>query len=118
MTRGRQTNEAFLYQPVTGEADHQHTPPITDPETHLLRRGNTYSAAHHFRHILGHDDRPRTLPDHAQRTPPEHLPAEVADLLSRNATRRTARHEVWRETSTGPGRSAPATSRLLTSSAA
>lgn len=37
------------------------------------------------------------MPDHFQRTPPEHLPAEVADLLSRQRHRRTARHEVWRE---------------------
>jgi hypothetical protein len=42
LTRGRNTNEAFIYQPVTGEADHQHTPPVTEPESHTLRRGNTY----------------------------------------------------------------------------
>jgi hypothetical protein len=48
MTRGRDTNEAFIYQHITGEADHQHSPPVTEPEMYTLRRGNSYSAAHHF----------------------------------------------------------------------
>jgi conjugative relaxase-like TrwC/TraI family protein len=97
MTRGRNTNEAFLYQSITGEADHQHNPPVTDPDIHTLRRGNTYSAAHHLRQILAHDERPRTMHDEAERTPGHHLPHAVADLLARNDTRRTQRRTAWRD---------------------
>jgi hypothetical protein len=96
MTRGRSTNEAFLYQHTTGEADHQHTTPKTTPDIHTLRRGNTYNAAHHFRHILAHDDRPRTMQDEAECTPLHQLPDEVADLLERNDTRRAQRCAAWR----------------------
>jgi hypothetical protein len=97
MTRGRQTNEAFLYQSVTGEADHQHTPPVTEPEIHTLRRGNTYSAAHHFRQILARDERPHTMHHHAAHTPAQHLPTEIAELLDRNEARRIRRGALWRE---------------------
>jgi ATP-dependent exoDNAse (exonuclease V) alpha subunit len=99
MTRGRATNEAFLYQRVTGEADHQHTTPLTVPGIHVLRRGNSYSAAHHFRQILARDERPHTMHDHAERTPAEHLPTVIADLLTRNDQRRTARRAAWQEQS-------------------
>jgi hypothetical protein len=97
MTRGRNTNEAFLYQPITGEADHQHTPPKTSPDIHTLRRGNTYSAAHHLRQILHNDERPRTMHDEAERTPPHELPDEVAYLLERNEGRRRSRSAMWRQ---------------------
>jgi hypothetical protein len=104
MTRGRSTNEAFIYQPITGEADHQHTTPVTDPEIHTLRRGNAYSAAHHFRQILAHDDRPQTMHDYAERTPEHQLPRVVADLLARNDTRRTSRQAAWRSHAKAEGR--------------
>jgi hypothetical protein len=97
MTRGRDTNEAFLYQPITGEADHQHTAPVTEPEIHRLGRGNAYSAGHHFRQILIHDERPHTMHDYAERTPTQHLPTEIAELLARNEARRIRRGALWRE---------------------
>ena len=97
MTRGRSTNEAFIYQRPSGERDHDHTAPITEPEMHILQRGTAYYAAHHFRRILANDDRPRTMHDHAERTPAQHLPGTVTDLLARNDERRTARRAVWRE---------------------
>jgi hypothetical protein len=96
-TRGRDTNEAFIYQHITGEADHQHSPPVTEPEMYTLRRGNSYSAAHHFRQILVHDDRPQTMHDHAAHTPTQHLPTEIAELLGRNEVRRIRRGALWRE---------------------
>lgn len=97
MTRGRDTNEVFVYQHLTGEADHQHTTPIVDPEMHVARRGNAYSAAHHFRRILAHDDRPRTMHDEAERTPSQHLPPSIADVLARNTARRAYRGASWQE---------------------
>jgi conjugative relaxase-like TrwC/TraI family protein len=97
MTRGRDTNEVFIYQHLSGEADHHHTTPVTDPGMHVIRRGNAYSAAHHFRKILANDDRPRTMHDHAERTPTQHLPELVAQVLVRNDGRRAARRAVWRE---------------------
>jgi hypothetical protein len=97
MTRGRATNAAFIYPHITGEADHQHTTPKTTPDIHTLRRGNAYSAAHHFRQILAHDDRPRTMHDEAERTPRHELPDTIADILQRNQYRRTTRRTIWLE---------------------
>lgn len=77
MTRGSQTNEAFVYQHITGEADHQHTTPTTTPDIHTLRRGNTYSAARHLRQILAHDDRRRTMHDEAERIARHRLPDTI-----------------------------------------
>jgi hypothetical protein len=68
MTRGRHSNEAFLYQRFANEADHDHTWPSPADGIHVARRGNKYSAAHHFRMILANDDRPRTMHAEAERT--------------------------------------------------
>jgi hypothetical protein len=72
-------------------------PRVTDPEVHTLRRGNTYSAAHYFRQMLTHDDRPHTMQTEAERTPAQQLPHEIADLLARNDTRRRLRRGAWRQ---------------------
>jgi len=58
MTRGRHNNEAFLYQRLPHEADHEHAKPVAAPEIHQTRRGNKHSAAYYFRQILGNDERP------------------------------------------------------------
>ena len=97
MTRGRESNDAYIYQRLTGESDHEHSRPITAPEIHQLRRGNKYSAAHYFRMILANDDRPRTTHDQAERAARHLLPDKVAELLDQNDARRTARRAVWRE---------------------
>jgi hypothetical protein len=39
-----------------------------------MRRGNKYSAEHHFKQILHNDDRPRTMHAEAERTEPTLLP--------------------------------------------
>ncbi len=96
MTRGKDENHAFIYQPITGEADHDHATPLAGLQIHRLRRGNKYAAAHYFRMILANDDRPRTMHAEAERTPPHLLPPVVADLLQRNDARRTHRRETWR----------------------
>ncbi|KAA0093584.1 AAA family ATPase [Mycolicibacterium sp. P1-18] len=97
MTRGRDTNEVFVYQRLTGEADHQHTSPVVDPQMHIVRRGNAYSAAHHFRRILANDDRPRTMHDEADRILRQDLPPHVADVVARNVARRAHRSACWQE---------------------
>ena len=97
MTRGKDENHAFIYQPITGEADHEHSKMASGAEIHTLRRGNKYAAAHYFRMILANDDRPRTMHAEAERTDRDLLPALVGGLLDRNDERRTARQHAWRQ---------------------
>jgi hypothetical protein len=97
MTRGRHNNEAFLYQKLRQEADHEHATPVTSPAIHQMRRGNKYSAEHHFKQILGNDDRPRTMHAEAQRTERGLLPDAVADVIGRHEARRRTRMAAWRE---------------------
>jgi hypothetical protein len=95
MTRGKDENHAFIYQPITGEADHEHGRVPDGSDIHLLRRGNKYSAAHHFRMILANDDRARTMHAEAERTERHLLPERVTALLDRNDERRAARAHAW-----------------------
>jgi ATP-dependent exoDNAse (exonuclease V) alpha subunit len=39
MSRGRDTNHAYIYTHVSGEADHEHTAPVVGDSVHVLRRG-------------------------------------------------------------------------------
>jgi hypothetical protein len=97
MTRGKDENHAFIYQPITGESDHEHGHVASGAEIHTLRRGNKYAAAHYFRMLLANDDRPRTMHAEAERTDRELLPAVVGALLDRNDERRARRSEAWRQ---------------------
>jgi len=97
MTRGKDENHAFIYQPITGEADHEHNDLAAGGQIHKLRRGNKYAAAHYFRMILANDDRPRTMHAEAERTDRALLPAIVGALLDRNDERRSARQAHWRQ---------------------
>jgi conjugative relaxase-like TrwC/TraI family protein len=96
MSRGRHNNEAFLYQKFSHEADHEHARPAAAPAIHQLRRGNKYSAEHHFRQILHNDDRPRTMHAEAERTERGLLPEVVAEVIQRHEARRRARTATWR----------------------
>jgi conjugative relaxase-like TrwC/TraI family protein len=96
MTRGKDENHAFIYQPITGEADHDHGRVASGSEIHTIRRGNKYAAAHYFRMILANEDRPRTMHAEADRTDRQLLPPAVVALLDRNDQRRAARRETWR----------------------
>ena len=97
MTRGRHNNEAFLYQKLRQESDHEHATPVAAPAIHHLRRGNKQSAAHYFRQILGNDDRPATMHAEAQRTERALLPDVVANVIGRHQARRRTRMAAWRE---------------------
>jgi conjugative relaxase-like TrwC/TraI family protein len=95
MTRGRHNNEAFLYQRLAHEADHEHAKPVVAPGIHQTRRGNKHSAAYYFRQILGNDERPRTMHTEAERTERTLLPEVVAEVIERNEARRRARRTAW-----------------------
>ena len=75
MTRGRDSNAAYLYQRVAGEGDHEHA---DDPGLHVLRRGSCRDAAQLIRGIIANrDDRAYTAHDIAASTDPEQLPDRV-----------------------------------------
>jgi conjugative relaxase-like TrwC/TraI family protein len=97
MTRGKDENHAFIYQPITGESDHEHSSLAAGDQIHTLRRGNKHAAAHYFRMILANDDRPRTMHAEAERTDRDQLPEVVATLLDRNDERRARRASTWRQ---------------------
>lgn len=96
MTRGKDENHAFIYQPITGEGDHEHSGLAVGSQVHQLRRGNKYAAAHYFQTILANDDRPRTMHAEAERTSRDLLPEAVATLLDRHDQRRADRADQWR----------------------
>jgi conjugative relaxase-like TrwC/TraI family protein len=117
MTRGREDNQAYIYQRLEGESDHEHTAPVSSPEIHRLRRGNKYSAAYLFRMMLGNDDRPRTMHAEAERTGRHLLPDRVADALARHERRRAARRTVWREHTANARAQQAAYERIATAAA-
>lgn len=112
MTRGKDENHAYIYQPITGEADHEHARIASGAEIHTLRRGNKYAAAHFFRMILANDDRPRTMHAEAERTDRDLLPAVVGALLDRHDQRRQDRRAGWREHNAAARRREAAYERL------
>jgi hypothetical protein len=95
MTRGRHNNEAFLYQRLAHEADHEHAKLVAALGIHQTSRGTKHSAAYYFRHILGNDERPRTMHTEAERTERALLPEVVAEVIERNTQRRRVRRTVW-----------------------
>ena len=98
MTRGRESNTAYLYQRTAGEADHQHR---EREDIHVARRGSSRDAAHLLRDIIAtHDERARTAHDVSAATEREHLPEPVGSLVDRRtkATERRRRNYLnWQE---------------------
>ena len=87
--------QAFLYQALSQEADHEHAKPVAAPAIHQLRRGDKHAAAYYFRQILHNDDRPRTMHAEAERNVPALLPEVVAEVIQRHDARRRARMAAW-----------------------
>jgi len=114
MTRAKDENHAYVYQRISGEADHEHSRIAAGTDIHVLRRGNKWAAAHHFRTILANDDRPRTMHAEAERTERDLLPQPVSDLLVAQEQRRSARGAVWREHSAAGRAAAAAYQRMAT----
>ncbi|ADU02001.1 MobF family relaxase [Mycolicibacterium gilvum] len=114
MTRAKDENHAYVYQRISGEADHEHSRLVAGADIHVLRRGNKWAAAHHFRTILANDDRPRTMHAEAERTERDLLPQPVSDLLIAQEQRRSTRSAVWREHSAAGRAAATAYQRMAT----
>ena len=96
MSRGRDTNQAYIYRREPGEGDREHHRLLDAAEVHRMRRGNKNAAAHCLRMILTNDDRPHTTHTYAERTARDQLPPVIANALARNDQRRTARRDAWR----------------------
>ena len=95
MTRGRDSNQAYLYQRTVGEADHQHAAAPTEG-VHVAHRGSPAQAAQLMRTVIGRDERARTAHQTAADTPIELLPDRVASLVrahQQTVTRRRAAHQ-------------------------
>lgn len=94
VTRAKDHNHVYIYQPQTGEADHQHGQPVAGEDIHTPRRGNKHTAATLFSQILANDDRPRTLHAEASRAQREYLPEVIAALLARDDQRTEQRNDA------------------------
>ena len=67
MTRGRDTNTAYLYERIAGEGEHEHAQPT--PGVHVARRGTGRDASQLVRAIIAnHDEQARTAHDIAAET--------------------------------------------------
>jgi conjugative relaxase-like TrwC/TraI family protein len=97
MSRGRETNQAYLYTRDTTEVHHHHSATRAGGQLHQLRRSTKYEAAHHLRSIIANDDRPRTMHLEAQQAGRELLPAAIQGVLDRHGQRLSARTEAWRQ---------------------
>ena len=82
LTRGRDTNHAYLYERIAGETEHEHADP--QPGVHVARRGTRAEAAHLVRQIIGtRDQQARTAHDIAAQTQDRaQLPKQVRSLLA------------------------------------
>ena len=95
MTRGRESNHAYLYERIAGETEHEHAD--QQPGVHVMRRGTSHDAAQLIRNIIAnHDDRARTAHDIAAETQDrEQLPERVQHLLAGRANAVHARRTAY-----------------------
>lgn len=93
MTRGRESNQAYLYQRTIGEADHQHATPTEG--VHLAQRGTPAQAVAVMRTVIGRDERARTAHQTAADTASELLPKRVASLVRENQQTVTRRRVAY-----------------------
>jgi hypothetical protein len=97
LSRGRDTNQAYIYTRESAESDPDDADPIAGGDIHQLRRGTKYSAAHHLRSTAANDDRPRTLHVEARQTGRELLPDIIRRVLDRHGQRLASRQDAWHE---------------------
>lgn len=98
MTRGRDSNTAYLYERQGGETTHEHR---DQPGLHVLRRGTTADAVGLVRTVIAHRDHHAHSAHHvAAHTDPTQLPDIVRGLLARRThalhTRRRA-YQRWHD---------------------
>lgn len=98
MTRGRDTNTAYLYERAHGEADHHHGDVQDQQGVHVARRGGPAQAAALLRQVIGRDERAHTAHQTAASTPAEQLPDPVADLVAEHHHAVTQRRSVYQKT--------------------
>lgn len=84
MTRGRQTNQVYLYEQAEGEADHEHGQ-TAEGQT-VAQRGTDQDAAEALSRLLDRDNRPLTVVDVAEDTPARRCPSKCS-TCSTPATR-------------------------------
>ncbi|WP_101947687.1 MobF family relaxase [Mycobacterium sp. 3519A] len=98
MTRGRESNTAYLFQRGVGDGDHEHS---EHEDIYVARRGSSRDAAHLLRDIIAtHDARARTAHDVSATTEPDHLSEPVAsfvDQRAKAAKRRCKNYLKWQE---------------------
>ncbi|GLV12101.1 MULTISPECIES: MobF family relaxase [Mycobacterium] len=96
LTRGRESNHAYLYERIAGETEHEHAE--QQPGVHVARRGSGRQAAQLVRSIIGtRDERARTAHDIAdQAQDREQLPEGVQSLLIRRANAVQGRRAAYR----------------------
>ena len=96
MTRGRESNSAYLYERVAEASEYSDAGP---DGLHVLRRGSSRAAAHLFGHIIAIDARAQTVHELAAETGRERLPMCVAALLIDRRTHtvqtRRAAYRQW-----------------------
>ena len=97
LTRGRESNAAYLYERKAGETEHEQAQP---DGLHILRRGSTRDTAQLVRAIIAnHDEQAHTAHDIAAEVQDrDHLPDRVRQLLDRRARavhRRHAAYQNW-----------------------
>jgi hypothetical protein len=97
MTRGRDTNTAYLYERPT---EHEYQPG-PDASAQPLWRADPDQAAQTLRKLIVHtDEQPVTAHDYATRTPTSELPEQVQHLIQRrqmNLQRRHTEHRAWQD---------------------
>ena len=94
LTRGRDTNTAYLYQPNT-EQERQNE---TMKSEHVANRGNGRQAATFLRGILTHDERPASAHVTAETAMHQSLPTRVLATTQRRtqaAQRRSRTFKAW-----------------------
>ncbi|PXX09230.1 MobF family relaxase [Mycolicibacterium moriokaense] len=94
MTRGRETNSAYLYERAT-EQEYGLDPL---PGSHVMNRGTAEKAGRLARAIVANHDRPITAHEVAAQTPSAALPQRVRRIHGRRAAavqRRRATYQSW-----------------------
>jgi hypothetical protein len=95
MTRGRESNSAYLYERMAGKGEYEHNQP---DGLHIARRGSGRDAAQLVRGIIAnHDEQARTAHDIAAETQErDQLPDRVRRLLDRCTHAAQARQRAYR----------------------
>ncbi|MEU0497515.1 MobF family relaxase [Mycobacterium sp. NPDC006124] len=96
MSRGRYTNQAYIYIRDSAEAERRDEELGSGGGIHRLQRGTKYSAAQHLRGIVANDDRPRTMHVEARHSDRELLPGIIRRFMETQDERVGSRERAWR----------------------